>query len=346
MREANSSRQLHPFDAPSGSSLARQAIDRKDLLSGHWDELQTFLVVAKAKSLTAAGDLLGSSHATVGRQMRRLQDVLGRQLLVLSKGGAALTPEGHQLAEMLLRVDYMLFSAISNLKGEPRKAQGHVRLSVTDGLGVAFVVPAMRRFSITHPSVSIQLKSPTNFKSLRENQTDIMVGFSPDPSPDMTSKELGRLHLLPMCSKAYADHAGIPTLANIHDHTIVDSEIYSVRSPLWREWQELVRQAGRVHHCDASITYGMFVKAGIGIGLLANYNMMEPSAYPLDLGVQLSLPLYAVALTERLESKAVRLIFDLVEQLFGTTNPWFSEELNLAVDEPSYREGYASLFNL
>ena len=32
--------------------------------------------------------------------------------------------------------------------------------------------------------------------------------------------------------------------------------------------------------------------------------------------------------------------------MFGPGNPWFQEKMALSVDDPTYREGYAMLFNL
>jgi hypothetical protein len=79
------------------------------------------------------------------------------------------------------------------------------------------------------------------------------------------------------------------------------------------------------HYCDASISYGMMVKAGNGIGLLSNYTMMDPAFRPLDLDVHVKLRLHAVALTERLEAKPVRIVMGLLEELFSAQNPWFLE---------------------
>jgi DNA-binding transcriptional LysR family regulator len=90
----------------------------------------------------------------------------------------------------------------------------------------------------------------------------------------------------------------------------------------------------------------MMVKAGLGIGLLANYAMGEPAARAVDLGVHVKLRLYAVALTQRLEAKPVSLVFDLLAELFGPRNPWFNENLALSVENPAYREGHTVLFNL
>ena len=179
--------QSHPFDT-AAPSISRRAIDQAGLLSGdYWGELRTFLWVAKAGSLSRAAELLGSSHATVGREIRRLQDQMGSQLVILTKNGANLTQKGRALAAELLRLDQRLFSIASDLRAEKGEADGTVRLGITDGLGVVFLVPELRRFSMQYPRIHVHLKSPGNFKNLRENQTDVIIGFSPDPSHDMTS---------------------------------------------------------------------------------------------------------------------------------------------------------------
>jgi hypothetical protein len=62
--------------------------------------------------------------------------------------------------------------------------------------------------------------------------------------------------------------------------------------------------------------------------------------------VHIKLRLYAHALTDRLEAKPVKVVFDLLERTFGTRNPWFQERMVLSVDNPLYREGHTLLFNL
>ncbi len=336
----------HPFDT-AAPSISRRAVDQTSLLSGnYWGELRTFLCVAKAGSLSRAAELLGSSHATVGREIRRLQDHMGSQLVILTKNGAQLTQKGQALTNELLRLDQRLFSIANDLRAEKAEAEGTVRLGITDGLGVIFLVPELRRFSMQYPRIQVHLKSPGNFKNLRENQTDVILGFSPDPSHDMTSLPLGWLHFIPVASESYIERMGVPTPGNVERHLFIDSEIYSAKGGVWDGWHALINRGTVAHYCDASISYGMMVKAGLGIGLLANYNMMEPTARPLDLDVHVKLRLYAVALTERLAAKPVRVVFNMVEKMFGLRNPWFQDQMALAVDDPVYREGYGMLFNL
>lgn len=341
----DTSRRQHPFDTKAGS-LTKKAIDDARILSGdYWGELRRFLAVAKGRSFSAAAETLGSSHATIARDIRRLQDVIGAQLVVASKAGTVLTTSGEQLASALLRFDQDIFAITTDLKTETRDTEGTVRLGVTDGLGVVFMVPALRRFSASYPNVQVEIKSPGNLKNLRENQVDIIVGFHPDQSSDTTSVPLGWLHFIPLCSAGYIERAGLPRRNNLEGHLFVDSDIYSARPGPWDGWHALTSQGRVAHRCDASITYGMMIKAGLGIGLLANYNLMEPAARPLDLGVNVKLRLHAVALTERLQARPARLVMDLVESLFGT-NPWFAEQMTMEVADPLYREGYAALFNL
>lgn len=335
----------HPFDT-AAPSISRRALDQTTLLSGdYWRELRTFLWVAKAGSLSRAAELLGSSHATVGRQIRRLQDQMGSQLVILTKNGAHLTQKGQALTDELLRLDQRLFSIASDLRAEKGEAEGTVRLGITDGLGVFFLVPELRRLSIAYPKIQVHLKSPGNFKNLHENQTDVILGFHAHSSQDMTTRPLGWLHFIPIATQSYIDRMGFPTLANAHKHLFVDSEIYSAKGP-WDSWHALINRGTIAHYCDASISYGMMVKAGLAIGLLANYNMNEPSARPLDLDVHIKLRLYAVALTDRLQAKPVKIVFNLLEKLFGARNPWFQEKMVLSVDDPVYREGHTLLFNL
>jgi hypothetical protein len=126
----------------------------------------------------------------------------------------------------------------------------------------------------------------------------------------------------------------------------VDSELYSARNGVWEPWHRLKGGGMASYHCDPSISYGMMVKAGLGIGLLGNYNLLEPKARTLDLGVKISLRLHAIVLKERMDSRPVRIVFEMIERIFGEQNPWFSERLNVSVSDPEYRRGYDLLFNL
>jgi len=90
----------------------------------------------------------------------------------------------------------------------------------------------------------------------------------------------------------------------------------------------------------------MLVKSGLGIGMLGSYTLVEPCAVPLDIDLRISVPLYLIALRERLNARPVRLVFDWLSQVFDSRNPWFSDEFKINNPPGEYDAGFRKMFNL
>jgi DNA-binding transcriptional LysR family regulator len=337
---------MEPFD-PHQRNLLRTSLDHETLLSGQfWGELRVFLAVAKAKSFNRAAELLNTSQPTVSRHVKRLQDIMGSQLLVPTTTGVTLTEKGRALAQALTELDHSLFALTNDLRAETREAEGIVRVSITDGLNTFFVVPALPALTAEHPKIQVHLKSPANVVSLRENQTDMMIGFSPTDAADIAHQRLGQLHFVPVVAKSYIQRHGIPTRTNLANHWFLQSEFYSARTGLWQSWNAAVAQGRVAHYCDNPMAYGLLVKAGLGIGLLGSYTVLEPTAVPLDIGVRASVPLYILALSERLHARPVRIVYDWLSEVFGPANPWFSKDFRLSHPPSRFDAGIRLMFNL
>ena len=115
---------------------------------------------------------------------------------------------------------------------------------------------------------------------------------------------------------------------------------------MWDDWQQAVARGRIAHYGDNSFAYGMLVKAGHGIGLLGSYTLVEPCIVPLEMGFRISVPLYLIALTERLNARPVRLVFDWLGEVFGSENPWFSDEFKLNNPPSDFDAGIRKMFNL
>jgi DNA-binding transcriptional LysR family regulator len=334
-----------PFDEEQ--QLNKSPLDEETLLSGQfWGELRVFLAVAKTKSFNRAAEITNTSQPTVSRQVKRLQDAVGSQLFISTPRGVRLTQKGEALARALSRLDHTLFSITSDLKAETREAQGVVRVSITDGLNALFAAPALLRFSAQYPKIQLHLKAPLNHINLRENQTDMMIGFVPSVSSNIQFRKLGQLHFIPIVSKDYIGKHGLPTCNNLEQHHFIQSEYYLGRTGLWDSWQQTVARGRIAHYCDNSFAYGMLVKAGHGIGLLGSYTLVEPCFVPLEIGLRISVPLFLLALTERLQARPVRLVFDWLAGIFGSNNPWFSDEFKLSNPPSEHDAGFRKMFNL
>jgi DNA-binding transcriptional LysR family regulator len=326
----------HPFSSGS-HSLRRLAIEERTLLSGRfWGELRTFLAVAKAKSLSRAAEEVGLSRMTAGREIRRLQDAIGAQLVTFTKMGAALTPRGEKLALALQRVDQEIFALTADLRVESSLTEGAVRLSVSDSIGMVFVVPKLGRLAEKYPRICLQIVSTQNYFHLLENRIDLMVGFAQERHEELTSMRMGTLHLLPFASRSYVEKHGLPTRHNLAEHIFIDSKPYSAKTELWAPWRTVVELGRTAYISDASATYAMMVRSGLGIGMLSSINSTDSDSVLLELGCNLKLPLYLTALKERLQSKPVRIVYDFMASVLGVGNPWLADEIDLAVQDIDY----------
>jgi DNA-binding transcriptional LysR family regulator len=335
----------HPF-ASGPPALGRLAIDEPTVLSGRfWAELRTFLAVAKAKSLSRAADEVGLSRMTAAREIRRLQDAIGAQLVVFSKTGAALTPRGEKLALALQKLDHDIFSLTSDLRAEGGQAEGLVRLSVTDGLGIFYVLPVVSELTVRHPRIRLQFLAPNNLLSLGENRTDLMIGFSGESSRQLTSRHAGTMHLVPFASRDYIAKNGLPDKHNLSDHYILHSSMYTGKSDIWRPWRSILEAGRQGHGSDSSLTYGFMVKAGLGVGLMSSVHAVNAFLVPLDLDCHIQLPLHVVALTERLQSRPVRIVYECLVAALSDARPWLGPDVALERRDSELERAYHTLLS-
>ena len=109
-----------PFDFQRGLVKITELDDERVLSGQFWGELRGFLAVAKTRSFNRAAEILGSSQPTVSRQVKRLQDLLGFQLLTATSQGVVLTDEGRRLAASASDLDERLYALSGGIKAKSR----------------------------------------------------------------------------------------------------------------------------------------------------------------------------------------------------------------------------------
>lgn len=333
-----------PFGADR-SDLDRSPLEVEQLLSSNcWRELRTFLAVAKGRSYARAGEMLQMSAPTVSRDIKRLQSLFGSQLVIATHSGTVLTSKGRELAIHLADLDFRLYSLAANLRQEQSAIAGQVSVSVTSGLSVAFVAPAVARLTREHPRIRIDLKEQMSFIDLDKNQTDVMLGLMPIQRADVHCEKVGVLHLIPVAARSYIEAEGVPTRQGAHSHRFIQCSYYVSETPFWQPWNDLL-DSGTSHVCENSLAYFSLIKSGAGIGLLGNYVLIEPHFVPVDLGVHLAMPLYVIALRDRLRSKPVRVVLDWLRAIF-TQNVFFADRLNLTAGASAPENDFRAFFNL
>ncbi|TNE85328.1 MAG: LysR family transcriptional regulator [Deltaproteobacteria bacterium] len=157
------------------------------------DDLDTFVRVAEAGSLSAAAEQLGVPPSTVSRRVTRLEDALGVALLHREHRRVGLTADGEALYRRTRTALRELDEVASDLDGD--EVQGVLRLTAGVGAtarhGFAAMLSAFRE---AHPAVHIELRVSNRVVDLVEEGVD--VAFRPyTPQTPMRSGDL-RIRML------------------------------------------------------------------------------------------------------------------------------------------------------
>lgn len=291
-----------------------------------WRELRTFLAVAKSPSYAQAAVLLGTSAPTVSRDVKRLQDQIGSQLVVSTFSGVSLTDTWRKLAKQIADLDFQLFVLSNDLKGDTDAVTGRVIVSVTSGLAVAIVAPSVSQLNDSYPRLSLDIREQVSLVNFENNQADLMISLSPTSRADIECMKVGTLHLIPIASKAYLKRFGVPSRQTIPQHAYLQCKYYDFDRDVWHGWRDIAEAGHQMHHCENSLAYFALVKNGAGIGLLGNYVLADPELVPLDLGVHIALPIYLISIAGRRQSRPVAAVYEWLTDVFAA-NPSFGSQL-------------------
>lgn len=121
------------------------------------NELVVFSRVVEAGSCSAAARRLGTSKSAVSRQLMRLEDRLGAQLLQRTTRRLSLTEAGrvfHEHCARILREVEAAELAVSHAQRAPR---GVLRVNAPMSFGQLAIAPALPAFASQHPELSVDL---------------------------------------------------------------------------------------------------------------------------------------------------------------------------------------------
>src|SRR5580698_2341176 len=104
-----------------------------------WDDLQFFLAVARAGTVSLAGRRLGVDHATVGRRIVALEEALGVKLFERTPRGYGLTRHGERLMANAEAIETEAVRAEQALAGSSQRLTGSLRISTLEGFGNFFL---------------------------------------------------------------------------------------------------------------------------------------------------------------------------------------------------------------
>ncbi len=119
--------------------------------------LHYFRTVAEFGSYSRGAEFLRISQPAVSRQIRKLEEDLGRPLFRRTGHGVALTEAGEMLQERAQMLFRGLEQARAEIRSSRRGLSGTVSLALPSGAGQWLLPPLVARFRAEYPDVSLRV---------------------------------------------------------------------------------------------------------------------------------------------------------------------------------------------
>lgn len=175
-----------------------------------WDDLRCFLLVERHGSLSGAAEKLGVSVATLGRRIDALETGLGFRVVRRTPQGAAVTPEGKRIldlirsgAERFDQLDRLVKHLVADSERPP------IRISSTDPMVADVLAPHLPRLFNDHPGIRIELESSLELSNLNRGDADIAIRMVRPTGQTLVARRLPIVSMGLFASPGYL--AGRPT---------------------------------------------------------------------------------------------------------------------------------------
>ncbi len=189
-----------------------------DLLQG----IRTFVRVVEHGSFTQAAQALGTSPATVSRQVAGLEQALSARLLQRNTRSVVVTESGLRYYEHCKQILRTVAAAAADVEDSQSHASGRLRLHAVTELGLEHLMPLLVDYLDGHPDVSVDLTLAQGTPALLEEAP----GRADHPRPNLAGLDPGRPRSRPgvqrgLCRTGIpgtawrATHAGGPAAASL-----------------------------------------------------------------------------------------------------------------------------------
>ena len=187
-----------------------------------WNDLRSFLAVARSGRLTAAAARLRLDHSTLSRRLAALEHALAARLFDRSPTGYSLTEQGRRLLPMAEEIERLSIGAQEAVGGTAASAEGVVRIGSPEGFGSYFLAPRAARLRDLYPRLTVQLVAASAVFSLSKREADVVVAVSRPPAGRLIASKLIDYDLALYAAPSYlAAHPPIRSAEDLSAHRFV-----------------------------------------------------------------------------------------------------------------------------
>lgn len=174
------------------------------------DELQAFVAVVDAGSITAASELLGLTISATSRALGRLEEKLQTTLLRRTTRRLELTEEGATFLQHARAILASVDEAEEQMAARRMRPAGRLRVDAATPFMLHVLVPLVAGFRERYPEVELELNSNEGIVDLIEKRTDVAFRIGSLKDSTLHARPLGGSRVRVLASPAYLERHGMP----------------------------------------------------------------------------------------------------------------------------------------
>lgn len=228
------------------------------------NSLVAFEAAARHLSFTLAAQELNVTQGAISRQVRLLENYLGKTLFERTTRAIHLSPTASQYYETV-RASLM---QVAKATGEIRHWQGAQQVTVATSTAMAslWLLPKVAEFQRIYEEIDLRIIAHDQVKDFSRLDCDLALYYCSTPPADMTITPLFCEEVFPVCSPDYlAKHPGLETPEQLADCTWLWLEDPQRDWIGWQQWFQSVGPSGVTPKRRINInSYSMLIQSALG----------------------------------------------------------------------------------
>ncbi len=155
------------------------------MLKDNFNDLLSFMVVARERSFTRAAAQLGVSQSALSHAMRKLEARLDVRLLTRTTRSVVPTPAGEQLFSRLSPHLLEIEQELPALRSSRDKPAGAIRIVAGEHAMDAVLWPVLKPFMLQYPDINVEVTVDNGLTDIVDGRFDAGVRLGEQVAKDM-----------------------------------------------------------------------------------------------------------------------------------------------------------------
>ncbi len=254
--------------------------------------LRTLTSLRDTGSLTATATALHLTQSALSHQIKDLESRLGGQLFLRKTRPVRFTSEGEILLRLAEELLPRLAKAENELASLKEDVNGRLHMAIECHSCFQWLMPALKEYQITWPSVTLDFSSGFGFEplpALMSGELDLVITSDIQPRSEVHFEPLFdfEMRLITAINHPLASKTTIQP-QDIADQTMISYPVQKQRLDVVKHFlQPAGVEPAKWKQCDNTLMLVQMVSAGLGVAALPNWAISEFSRQGLISSVPL-----------------------------------------------------------